>query len=317
MTQDLDPLPAPSSIEAKAWAYLAQARAGNTQRAYRSDWRHFETWCQTQGREALPASPETLARYLTEMADRFSVGTLGRRLSALAAAHAAAGYESPGASPLVRTLLRGIRRTKGVRPKAKRPLLVEDLEAGLELIPDSPAGLRDSALLLTGFAGAFRRSELVGLDWGDLEFSEEGVKITIRRSKTDQEGAGRILGIPRSGRKKLCPVRALERWRAVSGCGEGAVFRAVAPDGSAGKNRLSDRMVARIVQRWMSRAGREADSYGAHSLRSGLATAAARGGASERSIMRQTGHRSAVMVRRYIQEATVFEDNAVLSTGLK
>lgn len=317
MPQDLDPLPAPTSIEAKAWAYLAQARAGNTQRAYRADWRHFETWCQAQGREALPASPETLARYLTEMADGLSTGTLSRRLSALAAAHAAAGYESPGTSPLVRTLLRGIRRTKGVRPKAKRPLLVDDLEAGLELMPDSPAGLRDSALLLTGFAGAFRRSELVGLDWEDLEFSEEGVKITIRRSKTDQEGAGRILGIPRSGRKKFCPVGALERWRAVSGYGQGAVFRAVAPDGSAGKNRLSDRMVARIVQRWMGRAGREADSYGAHSLRSGLATAAARGGASERSIMRQTGHRSTVMVRRYIQEATVFEDNAVLSTGLK
>ena len=317
MTQDLDPRLAPTTIEARAWAYLEQAHANNTQRAYRSDWRHFEAWCQAQGREALPATPETLARYLTEMADQLSVGTLSRRLSALSAAHDAGGFESPAGSPLVRTLLRGIRRSKGVRPKAKRPLLVEDLEAGLELMPDSTAGLRDSALLLAGFAGAFRRSELVGLDWEDLEFGEEGVKITIRRSKTDQEGMGRILGIPRSNRMKLCPVRALERWRTVSGFEQGAVFRAVAPDGSTGLKRLSDRMVARIVQRWMSRAGREATAYGAHSLRSGLATAAARGGASERSIMRQTGHRSTVMVRRYIQEATVFEENAVLSTGLR
>lgn len=307
MTDELQAVP--EALEARAGRYLDAAWAGNTRRAYRADWRHFAEWCRQKGREALPAAPATVALYLTELAGQVKPATLSRRLSALKAAHEAAGLENPGSSGLVKTLLRGIRREKGVRPKAKRPVLVEDLAAVVGLIPDTPAGRRDRALLLTGFAGAFRRSELVGLDWDDLEFSEEGVKITIRRSKTDQEGVGRVLGIPRARQGKLCPVRALERWRA-DGDGAGAVFR-------AGGKRLSDRMVARIVQRWMERAGREGSEYGGHSLRSGLATEAARGGASERSIMRQTGHRSTVMVRRYIQEATVFEDNAVLSTGLK
>jgi integrase len=204
----------------------------------------------------------------------------------------------------------GIRRAKGTAPA-----LTEDLRLMVRAMPYSLLGSRDRALLLIGFAGAFRRSELVSLDVEDLAFEREGVVVTLRRSKTDPVGQGRKIGIP-LGSGKTCPVRALERWMEAAGIEEGPLFRPVTRHSHVEDCRLSDKAVALIVKRWAQAVGLDPALYAGHSLRSGLATSAARNGASERSIMNQTGHRSVQMVRRYIREGTVFQENAAAKVGL-
>jgi integrase len=209
----------------------------------------------------------------------------------------------------------GIRRVKGTAPATqKKPLLVADLERIMAALPENLLGCRDAALLLVGFAGAFRRSELVALDWQDVESAPEGLVVVIRRSKTDPEGRGRRIAIPYG--RRLCPVRALTAWRDLSGGEAGPVFRPLDRHGNIREQRLSDKAVARVVKRGLEAAGVNAAAYAGHSLRGGFATAAAAGGASERAIMRQTGHRSLPMLRRYIREGSLFTDNAVRNTGL-
>ncbi len=200
-------------------------------------------------------------------------------------------------------------------PRPKKALLPDDLRCALASLPETPAGRRDRALLLLGFAGAFRRSELVALDWADLAWVSEGLVVTLRRSKTDPEGQGRKIGIPYGRREEVCPVRALELWRDHTGS-NGPVFRAVDGHGTSDSERLSDKAVARILKRALEQAGIASAEYAGHSLRAGFATAAAAGGASERAIMNQTGHRSLPMLRRYIREGSLFTDNAVRNTGL-
>ena len=296
--------------------YVRQAKSANTVRAYRSDWAHFAKWCAAQGREALPASVEAVVLYLTELARTHRVSTLTRRLAALSQAHQLAGFESPATSPPVRTLMAGIRRSKSTAAHQKKPVLVADLERMVGGVPSNVLGLRDAALLLVGFAGAFRRSELVALNWEDIEFAREGVAIQIRRSKTDPEGQGRKIAIPYGCRAELCPVRALDAWRDQAGGDHGPVFLAVDRHGNVGRARLSDRAVARAVKRAGTRCGWNEEEFAGHSLRAGFATAAAAGGASERAIMRQTGHRSLPVLRRYIRDGSLFAENAVRSTGL-
>jgi integrase len=298
----------------QARAYLDQAKAARTRRAYLSDWAHFAAWCGGQDREARPCSPATLVLYLTELAQTHKPSTLTRRLSAISQAHQAEGYHSPTQEAAVRSLMAGIRRTHGTAATTKKPLLLPDLAAMLDSLPDDLLGLRDRALLLTGFAGGFRRSELVALDWEDIEFGPEGLAVTIRRSKTDPEGQGRKIGIPYG--QTHCPVRALEAWRDRAGGDQGPVFRGVNGHGNLLPGRLSDKAVARAVQRRAAAAGLNPEKYSGHSLRAGLATAAALGGASERSIMRQTGHRSLATVRRYIRNGSLFLENAAAKTGL-
>ena len=300
----------------QAREFLRQAKAENTRRAYRSDWAHFDVWCSGQGMSALPAAEKTLALYFTELAATHKVSTLQRRLASISQAHLTAGFESPSRGAIVRNLLAGIRRAKGTRPDVKTPILTEDLRLMIQAIPDTLAGSRDRALLLIGFVGAFRRSELVALDFEDLEFQREGVVVTVRRSKTDPEGQGRRLGIP-LGSGKTCPVRALEKWLEVAHIETGAVFRAIDRHDHIRDARLSDRSVAGIVKRWTETAGLDPGKYAGHSLRAGLATSAARAGASERAIMNQTGHRSVQMVRRYIREGEVFGgENVATIVGL-
>jgi len=296
--------------------YASQAKAANTLRAYAADWRHFTAWCRSHSAAALPAPPVAVSVYLAELAATVRVSTITRRISAISQAHQLAGYASPTAAAAVRTVLAGIRRAKGVAPRMKKPILLDDLRTMLEGLPDNRIGLRDRALLLLGFAGGFRRSELVGLDWEDIEFTAEGAIVTIRRSKTDPEGQGRRLGIPHGRNATTCPVRALRAWSAAAGKADGAVFLPLDRHGKLGARRLSDRAVARIVKRSLPEDRYNPADYAGHSLRAGLATCAAMEGASERSIMRQTGHRSLAVLRRYIREGTLFRENAAATTGL-
>lgn len=213
---------------ARAKDYASKASAGSTMRAYRADWADFTTWCQEQNRLALPAAPETVALYLADRATTCKVATLQRRISAISRAHQAAGY--PGIStreePL-HSVWRGIRREHGTAQQGKAPTMTEDIKAMVTTLPDNFLGARDRALLLLGFATAFRRSELVSLDVSDVTFTRDGLVVTLRRSKTDQEGAGRKVGIPFSPRPQLCPVRALQAWLETSGITEGALFRSI------------------------------------------------------------------------------------------
>ena len=291
--------------------YLAASKAERTVRAYRSDLRHFESWCATRPCPCLPAGPETVADYVADLATTgTAAATITRRLSSISQAHKMAGLESPTQSQLVRMTVAGIRRTLGTAPHQARPILIVDLVAMVAALPDDLRGLRDRALLLIGFAGGMRRSEIVGLDVGDVVEELEGLRITIRRSKTDQEGVGREIGIVR-GRNPLTDAAvALADWLEASGVVSGPIFREVDRGDRVGSERLSDRAVARIVKGAAARIGMDPAAVSGHSLRSGLATSAAAAGAPERTIMRTTGHRSEAMVRRYIRAGTVFTDSA-------
>ena len=227
-----------------------------------------------------------------------------------------AGHESPTRHIVVRAVLSGIRRTNGSAQEGKNPLRVEDLRAIVSRLPSTAQGVRDRALLLIGFAGGFRRSELIGLDTGDVEFVSAGLIVNLRRSKTDQEGQGRRVGIPAGANPETCAVRAAAAWLGVIGRAAGPVFRGINRHGQVAEERLSDRAVALIVKRLVLYAGLDAKFYAGHSLRAGLATSAAAAGASERAIMAQTGHRSLATVRRYIREGSLFAENAASKLGL-
>lgn len=299
----------------RAGEYARQAKAPNTLRAYRSDWLDFDTWCQAHGLEALPATDKTVALYLTEAADRMKTSTMQRRLSAIAQAHKAAGHESP-TKGRVAMVWQGIRRAKGTAQKGKAPARTQEVRAMVATCGDGLLHARDRALLLLGFAGAFRRSELVGLDVADLDFGADGLTVTLRRSKTDQEGAGQKVGIPYGSTPQTCPVRNLRAWLDAASITSGPVFRSVNRWEQVSAARLTGRAVALIVKRCAEAAGLDPAQYAGHSLRAGLATAAAEAGVSERTIMAQTRHKSLPMVRRYIRDGNLFRDNAAAAVGL-
>jgi integrase len=255
----------------------------------------------------LPASDETVAAYLAELADRGArAATIARRLVVISQAHKAADLPSPTGSSLVRRVHAGIRRTLGTAQQGKAPAVVGELKLMLEQLPNTRVGLRDRALLLLGFAGAFRRSELVSLDVADLEFARAGLIVTLRKSKTDQEGRSRRLGIPFGWSEATCPVRSLQAWLEAARISDGPCFRSLDRFQRVQPQRLSDKAVALIVKRRAKAVGLDPARYAGHSLRAGLATSATAAGASERVIMSQTGHRSADMVRKYIREGNLF-----------
>ena len=305
-------------LHSEARDFARDAKAANTLRAYASDWRDFTDWCRWHKREPLPASPETVALYLTHLARAMKPSTIQRRISAISQAHAAAGYEdSPTRTAIVRAVWQGIRRSKGVAQSGKIPVLTPDLREMIHALPEGRLlSLRDRALLLLGFAGAMRRSELVGLDVGDVIETAEGLVVTIRRSKTDQEGAGRKVGIPYGSKLATCPVRAVREWKSVGGLEGGPLFRTVNRHGKLGAARLGDRSVALIVKRAIEATGKEPGGFAGHSLRAGLATAAAMAGVSERVIQEQTGHKSLPVLRRYIRDGSLFRENAAAEVGL-
>lgn len=300
----------------RAKGYVGQAKAKGTLKAYQADWRDFLSWCASSGECPLPASPEALALYLTDRAETLKVSTLQRRIAAISQAHQAAGCDPPHTDAAVRAVWAGIRRVKGVVPEEKAAAVTSDLRRMVETLNDNLLGVRDRALLLVGFAGAFRRSELVGLDRKDVEITSEGITVTVRRSKTDQEGRGRRVGIPYGSNPDTCPVRAMQAWLEASGIEAGPLFRSVNRHGQLQPGRLTDKVVALVVKRCADAAGLDPSRYSGHSLRAGLATSAAMNGASERAIMKQTGHRSTLMVRRYIRDASLFRENAAALAGL-
>jgi len=305
----------PPSLE-QAREFARQSKAENTLRGYRADWRDFCAWCEGHGVCPLPASPETVAAYIAECAGRLNVGTIQRRLNAIAEAHKATGLDSPTSAGMVRNTLKGIRRAFGTATVPKAPTLTDDIRAMVDAADAGLIGARDRALMLLGFAGAFRRSELVGLDIADCAFGKDGLVVTLRRSKTDQDGAGRKVGISYGSNPETCPVRTVQAWPAEAGADAGPLFRSINRPGKVRAGRLSGIDVARVVKKLVVRAGLDPAKYAGHSLRAGHATSAAIAGASERSIMKQTGHRSVRMVRRYIRDGSLFRENSAGKLGL-
>lgn len=307
-------LPMPMSDSAAAFASVSSAE--HTRRAYSSDWADFTHWCEGGDRSPLPADPVTLADYIANMADGgYKPSTINRRCSAIARAHRLAGFPTPMAG-VARETMAGIRRTLGVAQRQVAPVTVANLRVMLKCLPNDKRGARDRALLLVGFAGALRRSELVGLNVSDVASTDSGTLLMLRRSKTDQEGEGRQVGIPYGSHRETCPVRSLRHWLDVAGVEEGPIFRPIDRHGTVSTARLSDRSVALVVQRTAKRAGLDPAVFAGHSLRAGLATAAAAAGVSEHDIARTTGHRSVAVLRRYVRTASVFERNAAASVGL-
>jgi len=284
--------------------YIRESLAENTRVAYLSDLAHFEGW---GGR--IPATPETIAEYLVAHADVLSVATLNRRMAALAKVHRSSGFSNPTSVEVVKATVRGLKRIKGTAQHQAKPLIKEDLFLVLEFTGTRLKDIRDRALLLIGFAGGFRRSELIGLDCNDIIPVRQGLEVTLRRSKTDQSGAGRKIGIPH-GRSRWCPVAALEQWLASSGITEGAMFRPVDRHHRLGPNRLSGEAVCLVVRERVLAAGIDPGNYSGHSLRAGLATSAAQAGVSSWKIRQQTGHASDAMLARYIRDGELFSGNA-------
>ena len=299
-------------------AFLRASKAPSTLRAYRSDWAHFLTWCEGRGAASLPANPETVALYLVALAATHRPATITRRLTSITKAHAAAGHPNPATTDhsVVAETLQGIRRTLGTAQPGKTPLLTADLIQVLAHLPAGLSGVRDRALLLAGYTGGLRRSELAALTVEDIAWKDEGAVLTLRRSKTDQEGQGRQVAIPRGAHAATCPVSALQQWLKAGVITAGALFREVDRHGRVGVRGLHSDSVGAILKRAVARAGFDPKGFGGHSLRAGFATQAARNGASAFDIMRQTGHRSLATVSRYVRDAQIFRDTPAGRLGL-
>jgi site-specific recombinase XerD len=306
----------PSEMLAAAMAaadrYAQASRAPSTWRAYRADWAAFQRWCQAAGVEALPAAPPTVAAFIGAEADAGKApSTLTRRLAAIRLVHLGAGLASPHDSIKVSSVLQGVRRRHEGPPAQKKAARDTEIRRMVDTVrPQCARGLRDRALLLFGFAGAFRRSELVAIDCHHLEEVESGLKVFIPRSKTDQEGKGRkiaILAVPGSD---YCPVQALQDWLTVAEISDGAVFRRMRPNDKVGATRLSAASVALIVKEHAERAGLDPDLFSGHSLRRGFLTSAAESGATIWKMAEQSGHKSLDVLRKYVEEAELFDDHA-------
>jgi site-specific recombinase XerD len=308
----LAPVPSPDArtlalaeLDTRAHDYAAASHAANTLRAYTADLRAFVAWCSALQLAPLPATPPTVASYLAAMADAGRrPSTIGRALTAINVAHVRAGFRGPREAPAVRDAWRGIRRLLSVAPHQKAPILLEDLRALATALPSTLRGIRDRAILVLGWAMGARRSEVVALDVADLRLTAEGFEVTIRRSKTDQEGEGHAIGVPFGSTPATCPVRTVLAWQSAATITAGPLFRSL-KNGRATSRALDGRDLARIVQAAAQLAGVAGDVAGP-SLRAGLITQAARQGKAERDIMAHTGHRSAATLRRYIRAAGLF-----------
>jgi integrase len=314
--------PKPASIEEliqKAKTFVAAAKAPATLKAYKNDWRDFESWGCSHNLPSLPATPETVALYIADRASTLASGTITRRLTSITKAHQAAGFTNSPATTrhfVVGETLKGIRRTIGTAQHGKDPLLSADIRQIVAARREDILGLRDAALVLAGFAGGFRRSELAGIHTSDLKFSSDGVVITVRKSKTDQEGAGREVGLPFGTSQDTCPIRALRQWLDRAGITEGPVFRSVGRYGHVSRRGLHKDSIGKLLKRAARRAGLKVDELGGHSLRAGCVTQAAMNGVREFVIMKQTGHKTVATLRRYIRSSEIFRENAAAGLGI-
>lgn len=304
----------------KARSFVASAKSPATLKAYRNDWRNFESWCRLQKLPSLPSTPETVSLYIADQASTRAAATITRRLTSITKAHQAAGYKDSSSSTrhfIVGETLKGIRRTIGTAQIGKSPLLTKEIRRIVGACPRTLAGLRDEALVLVGFAGAFRRSELARIEVSDLTFNKNGVVIDLRVSKTDQEGASRKVGLPFGKNKSTCPVRALRAWLKAAHIQQGPVFRRVDRCGYPSRGRgLHRDSIGKMLKRAAARARMKTGPLGGHSLRAGCVTQAAMNGVREFVIQRQTGHKTVSMLRRYIRSGEIFRENAAAGLGI-
>lgn len=305
-----------SDALAAARGYAERSLSESTRRSYARDLAAFRTWCTARRATALPAEPQTLAAYLADLALTDRPATIGRKLAAIAVAHRDAGLESPTEHVMVKRTLAGIRREKGTAPNQKAALLVDDLRRIVEPLGTSLLDRRDRALILLGFAAALRRSELVGLRCDDLRIEEEGLVLTLRRSKTNQEGRLETIAVAYGSDAGTCPVRALRAWLAASALVEGPLFVGLTPQGGLRETALGDRMVSHVVKRRCKAVGIDPEQVAGHSLRRGFATAAARAKKPDRMIKRHGRWKSTAMLDRYIEDGTRWDDNATVDLGL-
>ena len=295
---------------------LKSSKSNNTIRAYRSDFKDFSAFCAKNGFKSLPSEPKIISLYLTHLSIKDNkVSTLKRRLVSIGTIHKLKGHYLDTKHPVIIENLMGISRKKGTYQRGKKPILINQLKAIVNVIDSKKTEeikkVRDKTIILIGFGGGFRRAELVSIDYEDLEFVQEGVKIVIRRSKTDQFGEGMIKGLPYFSNQIYCPVLHLKKWLEVSNIKAGPIFRKFNKGLNLSNNRLTDQSIALLLKNYLTVAGIENKNYSGHSLRSGFATVSAESGADERSIMAMTGHKTTQMVRRYIKEANLFKNNAL------
>jgi site-specific recombinase XerD len=295
---------------------LQNSKAKNTIRAYKSDFKDFGLFCSQNGFKALPSEPKIVSLYLTYLSTKeVKMSTLKRRLASIGVLHKLKGYYLDTKHPSIIENIMGIKRRKGSKQKGKKPLLINNLKQIINVIDekkiDEIKKLRDRSIILIGFSGGFRRNEIVSLDYDDLDFVNEGLKITLKRSKTDQFGEGLVKGLPHFENSQYCPVISLRKWIKISKINSGALFRRFTKGSKLSENRLSDQTVALLIKKYLNLAGIDSTNFSGHSLRSGFATSAAESGVEERSIMAMTGHKSTEMVRRYIKDANLFKNNAL------
>ena len=294
---------------------LKSSKANNTLRAYKSDFRDFGVFCAKHGFNSMPTEPKIVSLYLTHLSTNTKISTLRRRLVSIGVVHKLKGHYLDTKHPVIIENLMGIKRKKGSIQIGKKPILINHLKKIINVIDNQKIEkikkLRNRTLILIGFGGGFRRTELISIDYEDLDFVEEGLKITLRRSKTDQFGKGMVKGIPYFTNEKYCPVISLKNWINLSKIKTGPIFRRFAKGSILTSNRLTDQSVVLIIKDCLNLAGIENKNFSGHSLRSGFATVAAESGADERSIMAMTGHKTTQMVRRYIKEANIFKNNAL------
>src|SRR5210317_12581 len=295
---------------------LQNSKANNTVRAYKSDFKDFGLFCAKNGFKSLPTEPKILSLYLTYLTTKnVKMSTLKRRLVSIGVIHKLKGHYLDTKHPSIIENILGIKRRKGSIQNGKKPLLINNLKLIINVIDQEKnekiKKLRDRSIILIGFSGGFRRNEIVSLNYEDLDFVEEGLKINLRRSKTDQFGEGSVKGLPYFENSKYCPVVSVQKWIEISKINSGPLFRRFIKGSKLSDKRLSDQSVALLIKDYLNIAGIESRNYSGHSLRSGFATSAAESGAAERSIMAMTGHKSTEMVRRYIKEANLFKNNAL------
>ena len=293
---------------------LQNSKAKNTVRAYKSDFKDFSLFCVQNDFKNLPSDPKIVSLYLTHLSTKdIKISTIKRRLVSIGVIHKMKGHYLDIKHPLIIENLMGIKRRKGTIQKGKKPLLIRDLKAIIDVINQQKIEdikkLRDKTIILIGFSGGFRRNEIVSLDVDDLEFVYEGVKITVKKSKTDQFGEGFIKALPYFENELYCPVISLKRWLNISKITKGSIFRRFTKGSNLSNNRLTDQTVALLIKEYLKLAGMDSSNYSGHSLRSGFATSAAESGVEERGIMAMTGHKSTEMVRRYIKETNLFKNN--------
>jgi len=295
---------------------LQSSKANNTVRAYKSDFNDFTLFCVKNGFKSLPSEPKIVSLYLTHLSTKGSkMSTLKRRLVSIGVIHKLKGHYLDTKHPSIIENIMGIKRRKGSNQTGKKPILINDLKKIIDVIDQENNNeikkFRDRSIILIGFSGGFRRNEIVSLDYDDLDFVPEGLKINVRRSKTDQFGEGFRKALPYFDRSQYCPVVTLKNWIEVSQIISGPVFRRFTKGSKLSNNRLTDQTVALLIKKYLQLAGIDSKNYSGHSLRSGFATSAAEFGVEERNIMAMTGHKSTEMVRRYIKESNLFKNNAL------